>query len=773
MPSERNLLRAAPARGIEKGAEGIDREARVIHGVSVISEGEAMGHGLMIDETTLDQVVENAQKPHRGVKARFGHPLMSSNAEGTFLGRMKNFRKVTADGEKARVRADLHLAEVAFSATANNVGEYTLDLADEDPEAFGVSIVFDGEPAFVLNEDGTRKEDPETGTPLLPLARVKRLWAADVVDEPATGDGMFARTVELSATFTRQLDALLAEESAAETIDAYLQRYAASRGMPVDELRSIVRNLFGRPPSAPSPGGAAATPAQTSTPAREASSMAGTPEQGSPGTGAPETNALADAHKRELEEAKATAAKEAAAAERSRVTTIQRLGARLGIPEGTVQETIEKGTTIEEASKQFSILDTAGTVPVKSSIKVGKDDRENFFAGAEAAFSARLGYADAKTAQDVRRSALNGLTIMGLARRCLELDGDSGVSVLSNEDVVRRIVSLSRRHQFAPGTAVTGDFVSLLSNVANKSLTKGWEAAATTYQLWCGTGNLADFKQADLVKVTEFADDMEIPEGEAARHGDFADTHEVAQLKVYGRLFCLSMQAMVNDDLNWFARVPQRMASASRRGINRRVYNYLFGANFAGPAILEDATTVFTAAHGNLAALGAGAAVTDTTLNAGWNAMTTQALPSPDGGRSAVMRTNIPPRYLLIGPHNRMNAHRCLSSAYLTEAGETGAVVGSQVANIFGPGQPRSMQAIEEPMLDYLITAQATYPWYLAADPNLADTITVFFLNGRSEPTVSREEARLSEPDGITWKIAHASAVAAVDYRGLYCNAGR
>jgi hypothetical protein len=244
---KRELFRADPARGLEKGTDGanVDREKRTIFGASIASVGEAIGHGVELDQTFMSQVVEHGNAAKHGVKVRFGHPNMSSSAEGTFLGRATNFR--LAD-EGSRVRADIRLADVAFSETANKAGDYVLDLAEEDPDAFGVSVVFDGERVMRLNEDGTPKKD-EDGNELLPLMRVKKLWASDVVDEPATGDGLFSRTTILSATFTEQLDKLMAEESAPATIESFLARYAASRGMDLEEFKAnllpVIESVFG------------------------------------------------------------------------------------------------------------------------------------------------------------------------------------------------------------------------------------------------------------------------------------------------------------------------------------------------------------------------------------------------------------------------------------------------------------------------------------------------------------------------------------------------
>lgn len=223
----KNTFRADVARGILEGKGGIDKETGIISGFAVITKGEARGHGLEIDETTLDQAVQLGSKSSIGLKSRFGHPNMSNSAVGTFLGRAKNFRR-----DNGVVRADLHFDKTAYNTPNGDLASYVLDLAQSDPAAFGSSIVFDGEPEYRLNEDGTRKKDA-AGKDLLPLARLTKLWAVDVVDDPAANNGMFgaffSETVKPSAEMTVFLDKFLSNPEAVEKTISFLERYSLTK----------------------------------------------------------------------------------------------------------------------------------------------------------------------------------------------------------------------------------------------------------------------------------------------------------------------------------------------------------------------------------------------------------------------------------------------------------------------------------------------------------------------------------------------------------------
>ncbi len=178
-----------------RGKATVDREARVIRGFSVITRGEALGHGLWIDHTFLDQVARSGRAEGRGLKARFTHPGLSGDGLGKALGRAKNF---TRSGD--RVYADLHLLKSASETPDGDLAGYVMDLAEEDPGLFGASIVFDSDMAAMdrftaehTGHGGAFKSPDDDNRRNYPHARLGRLWAADIVDDPAANPaGLFS-----------------------------------------------------------------------------------------------------------------------------------------------------------------------------------------------------------------------------------------------------------------------------------------------------------------------------------------------------------------------------------------------------------------------------------------------------------------------------------------------------------------------------------------------------------------------------------------------------
>ena len=140
----------------------IDAENEVMHDVQITLEGEAKGHGIWLDRKFCEAVAEQGNATGDvGVKVRYGHPAMCSDAIGTELGRAKNFRVVdferTVDGKTVKcagVVADIHLLKSAHAAPQGDIAKHVLETAKEDPGQFGQSIVFTYSDWKVKDADG-------------------------------------------------------------------------------------------------------------------------------------------------------------------------------------------------------------------------------------------------------------------------------------------------------------------------------------------------------------------------------------------------------------------------------------------------------------------------------------------------------------------------------------------------------------------------------------------------------------------------------------------
>jgi hypothetical protein len=234
--------------------EGGSRGAGIIRGASLIAAGEALGHDSWIDETALDQIVELAADSDNGIKVRFTHPSMSGDGLGSYLGRAKNINR---DGDQ--VFGDVHFSPTARDSNPEgDRGGYVMELAEDDPSAFGMSIVFDhdfdAEDQFrienqVFDDDDDDKqygrfESPdEANSDNFPHIRLAKLYGADFVDSPAANPSGVFHSGPTAAILTQAESVLdyafslsddVPENSgglSAERLRGFLTKFLDSRGI--------------------------------------------------------------------------------------------------------------------------------------------------------------------------------------------------------------------------------------------------------------------------------------------------------------------------------------------------------------------------------------------------------------------------------------------------------------------------------------------------------------------------------------------------------------
>ena len=163
-------------------------------GISVITAGPALGHGMVIDADTLSQVVAKGNEAGQ-VKVLSDHSSSVSN----IIGYLENF---SMDG--GRVRADLTLLE------SHDGFAYFSELLSTLPGQIGFSISFSGVPRVA--NDGTM------------LADIQTLLSVDLVTQPAANPtGVYSARVDniKAVTMEKTTPAVEAKlEAAAEAAPA-------------------------------------------------------------------------------------------------------------------------------------------------------------------------------------------------------------------------------------------------------------------------------------------------------------------------------------------------------------------------------------------------------------------------------------------------------------------------------------------------------------------------------------------------------------------------
>jgi hypothetical protein len=403
--------------------------------------------------------------------------------------------------------------------------------------------------------------------------------------------------------------------------------------------------------------------------------------------------------------------------------------------EADPSEYINSGSTVDQV--RTAILEKLKTERTPSAApatgaRVEKEEADKIKEAASDAILLRAGRSIEKPAEGARE--LRGMKLRDLAVDCLVRAGRANAHRLDDEQLFRE--ALTPDSQFA----------GILNNAVNKSMATAYRAATTTYQRWTGRGSNPDFKAATHYQISEAGALLPMTQNGEFKFDQAQDQGVNKAVATFGRSFGFTRQALINDDIGILTRIPEAYVRAAGRGINALVY-LMLGTN----PVIFDGQNLFTAGapHNNLAAIAAAIAVGP--IGLGRAAMRTQR------NLRGLETLNIGPRFLIVPAALETVAQQFLSTALLATQ--------QAVINPFAG----SLELVVDAELDAL-TAPAPFPWFLAADPADIDTIEVTYLNGDDMPKLESQVG--FDFLGIKWRIYIDYGVTALDYRGLYMNAG-
>ncbi len=444
---------------------------------------------------------------------------------------------------------------------------------------------------------------------------------------------------------------------------------------------------------------------------------AGAPEGGTRGAGDPAPTNTEDLRRQAIVD------------ERTRVSEITQLCRDFGMVEDA-DKFIREGTSVAQVKDAILTKQRENRAPQPSGIEFGAEDRDKFRDAATDGVLMRAGRSIIKPAAGAME--LRSMRLRDLAVECLQRAGVQGAHRMSDEDLLKRALS--------PDST----FQSILSNAAHKTLSQAYQEAPTTFQYWTGKGSNSDFKAAEHYRISEAGELQLTPQnGLIPYDSPMKDEKVTKAVLTYSERWGFTREAFINDDLGVLNRVPAAYVIAAKRGINKLVYKML-----ASNPVIFDGETLFSAAHKNLGTAGA---IGTTTMSEARKLMRTQK-----GIRNEAI-LNIAPKYLIVPAEQETAASQYIASVADPEAKHSG------VTNVFR----NSMDIIVDAELDQY----SEYAWYLAADPNIADTIEVTYLRGQEEPTLETDIPfdRL----GLDFRIYFDYGVTVLDSRGLVMNPGQ
>nr|DAK44625.1 MAG TPA: major capsid protein [Caudoviricetes sp.] len=388
-------------------------------------------------------------------------------------------------------------------------------------------------------------------------------------------------------------------------------------------------------------------------------------------------------------------------------------------------EAIVMGVSVDEA--RAMVMDQLRARNKGVSVTMGEAESDKFRAAAQDAVLMAAGIPVADAAPGAQE--LRGHSMVELARESLQREGLQA-NFGDNMELARQAINS------------TSTFPAIMANLANKSVMVGFNEAETTYQIWAGKGSNRDFKEAARVALSEAGNLELVPEGGQFQQDFLGEASARTKVATYGKLFSLTRQAIINDDLGLFSKIATKYGSAAKRLVNKMVY-----AQLTGNVKMQDGVALFDNKHGNVA--GTGEALSVKAIAKAITAMRRQK------GITGDATLNITPKYLVVPPELEMTAYQIVNSTAAVDGVNSGVV---------NPYKGRFVVVAD---------AELTDPdaWYLVADASQHDTIEVTYLNGVETPRLETRQG--FDVDGIEYKVAFDCGVSALDFRGVFKNAGK
>ena len=275
----------------------------------------------------------------------------------------------------------------------------------------------------------------------------------------------------------------------------------------------------------------------------------------------------------------------------------------------------------------------------------------------------------------------------------------------------------------------TVNLPGILSNAINKRIKAGWDYAEDSWRKIADITSVSDYKQFATYVLNSKGDYEEVANGGTIPTGELAETGYTNQLKRYGLMFSIDEMDIINDDMG---AINQRAFQFGRKASLK--LNKVFWTLFQNDA------DFFKAANNNIIT-GAGA------LDASSLAKLVKAFRKQTDVNGDIL--GYEPRILLVPAALEVEAQKLYDDAEIRD---------TTASKQYLTGNP--WRGKFTPVASAYLTSDDDY--YLLADPTIAATMQVAFLNGQQAPVVESNPTNF-DTFGISYRGKFSFGVAFMD----------
>ena len=354
---------------------------------------------------------------------------------------------------------------------------------------------------------------------------------------------------------------------------------------------------------------------------------------------------------------------------------------------------------------------------------------------------------------------LANMSMVDLAREMLARNGERNAHRMRPADVLAKAswagprasrtggswIGASVRNDMIPHQ--TSDFPGLLLDAGQRYLQAMYEAAGSTLKAVSRERSAQNFRAMHAVQLSGFGTLESLPEGAEFRHGTFSERKESFSVATYGKIFGISRQAIVNDDLGAFADMFRVMGRAAAETEAQT----LAGLLNSNPE-MSDGEDLFSAAHANIVATGGGApSIEQFDL--------VRQLMRLQRDMDGETRLNLSPLHVVVPPQ--------LETQAITTSGGSWNVQADMQEFLSGTAQNPFrgfLNVVVEPRLT------SSTQWYFFADPLLAPVLEHAYLDGYRGPQIESREAWTSL--GMEFRVHLSFGCGVTGWAGAARNSG-
>lgn len=421
--------------------------------------------------------------------------------------------------------------------------------------------------------------------------------------------------------------------------------------------------------------------------------------------------------------------------ERERASGIRRMAQPFmssgQLTEDQVNALIDEGCPLETAGNRLMAVMAASEPPVarREAARITRDETDTQIEGMVCAMMRDYSGPGAQ---------YRGMRLSGLA---MHLAGTG-----NQFDRIGQMQRGFRSTAMMGGAHGVSDFAYITTEVMNRSLIAEYDRRGANWNIVTGAPlSASDFRELHAVR---FGGDFQlktVTENGEYQEATLADQAEGLTVERRGRTISLTFEAVINDDMGAFQRIPREFALAARVMESGMVWKLIR----ENAALKSDNTALFHAEHKNLA--GSGAAISIATVGAARKAMWEQ---TAFGGKDAEDFLQVVADQLIVPPALEAVALQFVTGITPTKTADANPYKGALTPNVV-------------PNLGAAAGGSDT-AWYLISSD--LPPVSVAYLDGYESPTVQTIEGM--NPDKVTMNARHIFGAAASEFRGSYKNAG-